>query len=56
MISFLETVLSEFRSCFSRKAAYHWFVVVILGLLTRMELVLFFAIRLTSFNYGTSIV
>lgn len=37
MISFLETVLSEFRSCFSRKAAYRWFVVVILGLLTRMD-------------------
>ena len=37
MISFLETVLSEFRSCFSRKAAYHWFVVVIPGLLTRMD-------------------
>lgn len=50
MISFLETVLSEFRSCFSRKAAYHWFVVVILGLLTRMD-----KLRVTSFIRALSI-
>ena len=37
MIKFIDSVLRKFRNCFSRSAAYHWFVVVIIGLLTRTE-------------------
>ena len=37
MFSFIESTLAEFRSCFSRKATYKWFVVVILGLMTRVD-------------------
>ena len=37
MIRFLETQISTFKQCFSRTAAYRWFVVVILGLLTRYD-------------------
>lgn len=37
MISFIESILAEFRSCFSRKASYKWFVVVILGLMSRAD-------------------
>ena len=35
MIDFLESKLSEFKTCFSRTASYKWFVIVIIGLLTR---------------------
>lgn len=37
MIDFLESKLSEFKTCFSRIASYHWFVVVTLGFLTRTD-------------------
>ena len=37
MIDFLESTLSEFKKCFSRTATYKWFVIVILGLLTRTD-------------------
>lgn len=37
MIDFLESKLSEFKNCFSRTASYNWFVIVILGLLTRTD-------------------
>ena len=37
ILSFLESSLSAFRRCFSRTAAYHWFVVVICGLMVRTD-------------------
>lgn len=37
MLNFLEQKLSFFKSCFSRSAAFRWFVVVIAGLMTRTE-------------------
>ena len=37
MLKFLEEKLSFFKSCFSRSAAFRWFVVVIAGLMTRTE-------------------
>ena len=33
----LEQILKEFRPCFSRDAAFKWFVVVIIGLITRQD-------------------
>lgn len=35
MMKFLSGKLAAFRSCFSRNAAYQWFVIVVMGLLTR---------------------
>ena len=37
ILSFLESTLSAFRRCFSRTAAYRWFVVVICGLMVRTD-------------------
>ena len=33
----LEYILKEFRPCFSREAAFKWFVIVIVGLITRQD-------------------
>lgn len=37
MLEFINNILSCFRSCFSRKAAFNWFVIVIVGLLVRSD-------------------
>jgi len=37
MLKFIEERLSAFKSCFSRTAAYRWFVVVVIGLMTRTD-------------------
>ena len=37
MIDFLWQKLSAFRNCFSRTAAYRWFVIIIIGLMTRSD-------------------
>ena len=31
MIGHISRILQAFRPCFTRKAAYHWFVTVVLG-------------------------
>ncbi len=33
----LDAILEVFRSCFTRKAAFHWFVIVIVGLYVRYD-------------------
>jgi len=37
MMKFLDELLAEFRSCFSRKATYQWFIVIVAGLLVRTD-------------------
>lgn len=37
MLSFIEQKFSEFRSCFSRIAAYNWFFIMITGLMVRFD-------------------
>ena len=37
MMRFLDKLLAEFRGCFSREAAHHWFVVIVAGLLVRTD-------------------
>lgn len=37
VLNFLESILSSFRRCFTRGSAYHWFVVVICGLMVRTD-------------------
>lgn len=37
MLKFIDEVLSSFRPCFSRKAAYEWFVVIVIGLMVRAD-------------------
>ena len=37
MISRIEPILDELRPCFSRQAAFEWFVIIILGLLIRCD-------------------
>ena len=37
MINFIEIVLCHFESCFSRKAAFCWFVTITLGLMLRSD-------------------
>ena len=33
----LEQLLKEFRPCFSREAAFKWFVIIVIGLITRQD-------------------
>jgi len=37
MLNFVENVLSCFETCFSRKAAFKWFVVITMGLMLRSD-------------------
>ncbi len=37
MINFIENILCHFESCFSRKAAFRWFVVIITGFMLRSD-------------------
>ena len=37
MIAHISRILEEFRPCFTRQAAYHWFVTVVLGFIVRIE-------------------
>lgn len=37
MLNFIEKVLCHFERCFSSRAAFHWFVVIIIGLMLRSD-------------------
>ena len=37
MIDFIENILCYFESCFSRKAAFQWFVTITIGLMLRSD-------------------
>ena len=37
MLKFLDEVFRNFRSCFSRTAAFEWFVVIVIGLMIRSD-------------------
>ncbi len=37
MINFIENVLCLFESCFSRKAAFRWFITITIGLMLRSD-------------------
>lgn len=37
MINEISRILIQFRSCFSREAAFNWFVVVIFGFMVRLD-------------------
>jgi hypothetical protein len=37
MIKYISLLLSEFRCCFSRRAAFSWFVIVVFGFIIRFE-------------------
>lgn len=37
MWKLIEIILSSFRDIFSRKAAYHWFVTIIIGIMVRVD-------------------
>ncbi|WP_430734245.1 transposase [Fodinisporobacter ferrooxydans] len=37
MLKYIDSILHHFRPCFSREAAYHWFVVSIIGLMLRSD-------------------
>jgi hypothetical protein len=37
MISHISRILAYFRPCFSRKAAFNWFVVVVFGFIVRLD-------------------
>ena len=37
MISEISWILEQFRSCFSRRAAFDWFVIVIFGFTVRLD-------------------
>ena len=38
MINEISRILVKFRPCFSRKAAFSWFVVVIVGFIVRLDI------------------
>jgi hypothetical protein len=38
MIREISTILAGFRSCFSRTAAFNWFVIVVFGFIVRIDL------------------
>ena len=37
MLKFIDKILCSFESCFSRKAAFQWFVVIVVGLMLRSD-------------------
>nr|WP_223070552.1 transposase [Paenibacillus caui] len=37
MLKTIDSILLQFRPCFSRQAAYHWFVIIITGLMLRSD-------------------
>ena len=37
MLNFIDKILSSFESCFSRKAAFRWFVILTIGLMLRSD-------------------
>jgi len=37
MMNFIESVLCRFESCFSRKAAFRWFITITIGLMLRSD-------------------
>ncbi|WP_202800149.1 transposase [Paenibacillus elgii] len=37
MLKFINEILSAFRTCFSRTAAFEWFVVLVVGLMVRSD-------------------
>jgi hypothetical protein len=37
MLKFIQDYLSAFRTCFSRNAAFQWFVVIVIGLMVRTD-------------------
>ncbi len=37
MLQFMNENLERFRKCFSREAAFHWFVIVVAGLMVRTD-------------------
>jgi len=37
MLIIIESILSRFRCCFSRKAAFYWFVIIVLGFIIRCD-------------------
>lgn len=37
MLNLLEKILAGFQGCFSRKAAYNWFVIIIIGFIVRHD-------------------
>lgn len=37
MLKFIHEILSAFRTCFSRNAAFEWFVVIVVGLMVRSD-------------------
>ena len=37
MLNFIENILCHFKSCFSRRAAFHWFVTITIGFMLRSD-------------------
>jgi len=37
MLEYIENILNNFKSYFSRQSAFQWFVVIIIGLMTRSD-------------------
>src|SRR5699024_4754235 len=37
MLKFIDSILKNFRSCFTRKASYQWFVSIVVGLMIRND-------------------
>ncbi len=37
MFHFMNEIMEGFRKCFSREAAFHWFVIVVIGLMVRSD-------------------
>lgn len=38
MLKFISEILLSFSSCFSRKAAFEWFIVIVVGFMVRSDL------------------
>ena len=37
MIKFIDNIISEFRACFTRNAAFEWFAVIVIGFIVRSD-------------------
>ena len=37
MVNIIQSIILELRPCFSRKAAFHWFIIIILAFIIRCD-------------------
>ena len=55
MLNFIDNVLCQFESCFSRKASFRWFVAITIGFILRSNFSNFFSCTIFSCQFSFEI-